>query len=98
MSKKIDLQAAMKLAIYAAVTQLDYERNENRTTFSDFQEYDLWDEVSRLVNSNIDWIGIDCAIDIDKYVIAESFWGIEKDDEAWDHNDLEHDDAEFDFV
>ena len=98
MSKKIDLQAAMKLAINAAVTQLNYELNENRLTFSEFLEYDLCDDVRRIVNSNIDWIGIDCAIDIDKYVIAESFWGIEKDDEAWDHNDLEHDDAEFDFV
>ena len=78
MKEKLNMDAVVGLAIATAILRLNFD---NQTTINEFIEHDIWDEVAELAFDYIKWIGIDTKkIEIDKYVIAQSFWGLDENE------------------
>jgi hypothetical protein len=78
MNKEINIHAVTGLAIATAIFRLNFVFE---TTINEFIEHDCWDEVAELAFEYIKWVGIDTKeIEIDKYVIAQSFWGLDGDE------------------
>lgn len=76
MNKEINIDAVIGLAIATAIGQLDFIF---QTSIHEFIEHDSWGEVAELAFEYINWVGIDTKeIEIDKYVIAQSFWGLDE--------------------
>jgi hypothetical protein len=78
MKSEINIDAVIGLAIATSIFRLDYVF---QTTIHEFIEHDCWDEVAELAFEYIKWVGIDTnGIEIDKYAIAQSFWGLDEDE------------------
>ncbi len=78
MKQDINIDAVISLAIAIAIFRLDFVF---QTTIHEFVEHDCWDEVAELAFDYIKWVGLDTnGIEIDKYAIAQSFWGLDEDE------------------
>lgn len=78
MKQDINIDAVIGLAISTAIFRLDFV---SETTIDEFIEHNCWDKVAELAFDYIKWVGIDNnGIEIDKYAIAQSFWGIDEDE------------------
>ncbi len=95
MNQKINIDAVIDLAIATSIFRLDFVF---QTTIHEFVDHDCWDEVTELAYDYIKWAGIDTnEIEIDKYAIAQSFWGIDEDelDEAISERHEEEEDFSY---
>ena len=78
MKNDINIDAVIGLAIATAIFRLDFV---SQTTIHEFFEHGCWDEVAELAFDYIKWVGLDTnGIEIDKYAIAQSFWGLDEDE------------------
>jgi hypothetical protein len=93
MKQDINIQAVIGLAIATAMLRLSYD---NDTTFDEFKVDDVCDEVAEIAIDYIKWVGVDTnGIEIDIYTIAQSFWGMDLDDELDALEEEDYDDEEF---
>jgi hypothetical protein len=95
MISDINIDAVIGLAISTAIFRLDFVSD---TTIDEFIDHDCWDEVAELAFDYIKWVGIETnGIEIDKYAIAQSFWGLDEDelDEALSERQEEEEDFSY---
>ena len=77
MKKDINTDAVIGLAIATAMLRLSYD---NDTTFDEFRDDDVCDEVAEIAFNFIKWVGVETSgIEIDICSIAKSFWGMDED-------------------
>ena len=76
MLKKLNADAIVGLAATTAMLRCDYDQYAKPSLV---EEQDAWGSVIELTVDYLNWVGFDSTnIEIDKYVIAKSFWGIDK--------------------
>ncbi len=64
--------------VTTAMLRCDYDQYAKPSLVED---QDAWDSVIELTVDYLKWVGVDAAkIEIDKYVIAKCFWGIDESD------------------
>lgn len=96
MNQNINIDAVIGLAITTAMLRLNYN---NDTTFDEFRSDDVCYEVAEIAFDYIKWVGIDTnEIEIDIYTIAQSFWGIDLEDDLYTLEDEDYDDEEFEIA
>ena len=82
MNTELNQSAIIGLAVNTSMLRCGYDQDANPT---DLEEQDAWDAVIELTLTYLKWVGIDTdSVEIDRYVIAECYWGMDEDglDEA----------------
>ena len=78
MSEELNLDAIIGLAATTAMLRCDYDQTAKPSLVED---QGAWDLVIELTVDYLKWVGVDLtSIQIDKYVIAKSFWGMDESD------------------
>ena len=73
----INMEALIGLAINTAIFRSDYD---NQTNIEEFDWCDCWDDISERALKSLRSVGLDTSnIHIDKYTIAQSFCGMDRD-------------------
>lgn len=73
----LNMEALIGLAINTAIFRSDYD---NQTDIEEFDWCDCWDDISERALKSLRSIGLDTSnIHIDKYTIAQSFCGMDRD-------------------
>lgn len=74
----IDRDAVTGLAIAIAFFQSDFD---NQTRPCEVEEQDAWAHIATISYRYLRWVGLDTSdIQVDKYVIAKSIWGMDPED------------------
>jgi hypothetical protein len=75
---KLNVDAIVGLAATTAMLRCDYDQYAKPSLVED---QDAWGSVIELTVDYLNWVGVDSTcIQIDKYVIAKSFWGMDESD------------------
>ena len=78
MSKDINMDAVVDLAISTAILRADFD---NQTSPIDIEEQNAWDVIAKQAIEYLKVVGLDTTLlKMDKYMIAKSFWDMEKDE------------------
>ena len=78
MSKDINMDAVVDLAISTAILRADFD---NQTSPSEIEEQNAWDDIAKQAIEYLKVVGLDTTLlKMDKYMIAKSFWDMEKDE------------------
>jgi hypothetical protein len=73
----LNMEALIGLAINTAIFRSDYD---NQTDIEEFEWCDCWDDICERALESLKWVGLDTSnIHIDKYSIAQSFCGMDRD-------------------
>lgn len=77
MTEELNLNAIIGLAAATAMVQSGYHRD---TSAEYLENTNGWDSVIDLTFTYLKWVGLNTNnTEIDKYVIAECFWGMDED-------------------
>jgi hypothetical protein len=92
MNNEMNINGIIGLAVATSMVQCGYHRDTN----AEYLEYiNGWDAVIELTITYLKWVGIDTDnVEIDKYVVAECFWGMVDDELDNKLAELEEDEAE----
>lgn len=92
MKQDININAIIGLAVATSMVQCGYHRDTN---VEYLEIIDGWDAVIELTITYLKWVGIEIDdVEIDKYVVAECFWGMVDDELDNKLAELEEDEAE----
>lgn len=71
----IDQDAIVGLAVTTAFFRSDFD---NQTNPCEVEDQDAWGNIATTTYEYLRWVGLDAtAIRVDKYVIANSIWGMD---------------------
>jgi hypothetical protein len=92
MNNEMNTSAINGLAVATTKVQCGYHRDTNA---ENLEIISGWDAVIELTITYLKWVGIDTDnVEIDKYVVAECFWGMVDDELDNKLAELEEDEAE----
>ncbi len=92
MNTEMNTSAIIGLAVATSMVQCGYHRDTNAEYLEIISG---WDAVIELTITYLKWVGIDTDnVEIDKYVVAECFWGMVDDELDNKLAELEEDEAE----
>ena len=93
MKQDINIDAVIGLAVSTSMVSSGYDQDAKP---ADLENQDAWNDVIQLTFHYLKWVGLDCsAIEIDKYVIAQCFWGMDEDNLNEALSDYEEEDFSY---
>jgi hypothetical protein len=78
MNIEMNTGAIIGLAVNTSMLRCGYDQDARP---ADLEDQDAWDSVIELTLTYLKWVGVERnTIEIDKYVVAECFWGMVDDE------------------